>query len=606
MKTLTADEFRQLSFEEQEIFINDGGNVVNSPKPVANTTTASETVATSSSVIPVAQDEAKESSDSPPIQFDEDAFDFTDPVELLVTYNDSIASGRTILHDWQVQFMLDFANEYTKEKPFLANVRACNGSGKDMYVVAACLVWLCMKYKYVLSVATNGSGNQLDNQTERHIRNLCQKINAKHGGEVWKCNYRYYKCLPTQSEAILFATDEPLKAEGFHPTEDGKKMAIFASEAKSIPDEIFTALARCNGFTHRVNVSSPGLQRGYFYNRCTESVSRKMVKDVKSVPTGKYIEYHITAYDCPHITKSEIETMASEMPGGRLGVAFKSAVDAEFGSGDVSVVIPYTYVWISTRYKTDEIDAKWVPEPFNKGGLDLADGGAETVLVTRNGNRMLHLDAFKFDNSEDTVAYLEEKFVERKLVHRDAYIFGDCIGIGKPILDRLKRKGWSNIRYIDSRASSNRPKTYKNYNAQAWFTFAEWMKNKELILLPDNKLISQLSNRLYKFVDGLIHQMLSKIEMRNKGIESPDRADATILAFTDYKSNYISPNDNKPIPDELKTEEEEQLEVVGSFDLKSWAKNSQGTYGRYQLYGPKELSELHEAISELNSRITKG
>lgn len=163
-------------------------------------------------------------------------FDFKDPVELLYVLDDDIASGATKLHPWQIQFMLDFANErHNKDLPFQAVVQACNGSGKDKYIVAACIVWLCMRYIYARGIATNGSGDQLDNQTELHIDWLCKQANKKIAPGIWKCNYRYYECLPTASPIKLFATDEPGKAEGYHPLKTGAAMAIFASEAKSIP-----------------------------------------------------------------------------------------------------------------------------------------------------------------------------------------------------------------------------------------------------------------------------------------------------------------------------------------------------------------------------------
>jgi len=61
--------------------------------------------------------------------------DIKDPVELLYLLDDKIGNGSIVLHDWQIQFMLDFADRrHTKDSPFQAEVLACNGSGKDKYV----------------------------------------------------------------------------------------------------------------------------------------------------------------------------------------------------------------------------------------------------------------------------------------------------------------------------------------------------------------------------------------------------------------------------------------------------------------------------------------
>ena len=194
-----------------------------------------------------------------------DGVDIADPVELLTMLDERIMNGQTVLHDWQIQFMMDFARaDHTKEKPFQAVVQACNSSGKDKYIIAACAVWLCMRYREVECPITSSSGNQLDNQTGAHIDRLCNQANAVFG-KLWKINYRYYEFQhvgelgqPMPSKLKLFATDEAGKAEGYHPVDAGKKMAIFTSETKSIPEDITSALERCTGFTHRVDASSPG------------------------------------------------------------------------------------------------------------------------------------------------------------------------------------------------------------------------------------------------------------------------------------------------------------------------------------------------------------
>jgi len=526
-------------------------------------------------------------------------FDIKDPVELLFLLDDDIASGEVTLHDWQIQFMLDFALDvHTKELPFTAAVQAANGSGKDKYIVAACVVWICMRYLQARGVVTNGSGVQLDNQTEVYIRQLCERANAKIAPNIWKCNYRYYECLATGSPITLFATDEANKAEGYHPLVSGGKMAIFASEAKAIPDEIFTALGRCTGYTHRVDVSTPGNIIGYFYETCTTALDRNSIKDIKELNSTQYLLYKVTAYQCSHITPQEIEAFAAKLPGGKNSPVFKSGMLAEFGATDEMVVIPYTYVWMSVN-KTASI--KHIEEPHNKAGLDLSDGGNETVLSVRNGNRLLKVIPFKFDNTEDTVSFLEDKFKENDLTHPDSYIFGDCVGMGKPILDRLKRKGWSNIRYFDSRGKAYQPTVYRNRNAEVWFHFKKLLERKELILFYEKVLQAQLAARYYKII-GSIHQLLSKLEQRARGYPSPDRADSVVMCFLDYKSTFreVDPEADKPF------KQPEVTKPVSEFTLKEWAKR--GTDSPNESLNPskgKNFSVYRASINRYNSQLTK-
>jgi hypothetical protein len=296
-----------------------------------------------------------------PLKFD--GLDIKDPVELLLLLDENILSGAIHLHDWQIRFMMDFAHpDHTKESPFQAAVQACNSSGKDKYIIAACAVWLCMRYREVECPITSSSGNQLDNQTGAHIDRLCAKANAVFG-PFWKINYRYYEFQhvgelgePMPSKLKLFATDEPGKAEGYHPVDAGKKMAIFTSETKSIPEDITNALERCTGFTHRVDASSPGVAAGYFYNTCTSGILREDIDDIKGLSSTQTLVYKVTAYQCSHITTSEIERIASKLPGGKESSVFKSSVMAEFGTTDEMVVIPSTFVWRAVENLTKRKD----------------------------------------------------------------------------------------------------------------------------------------------------------------------------------------------------------------------------------------------------------
>lgn len=530
-----------------------------------------------------------------------DGVDIKDPVELLVMLDENILKGITKLHDWQIQFMKDFAlSTHTKEKPFQAVVQACNSSGKDKYIIAACAVWLCMRYREVECPITSSSGNQLDNQTGAHIDRLCHQANAVFG-KLWKINYRYYEFQhvgelgqPMPSKLKLFATDEAGKAEGYHPVDAGKKMAIFTSETKSIPEDITSALERCTGFTHRVDASSPGLPAGYFYNTCMSGSPREDITDIKSLNSTQVILYKVTAYQCNHITNSEIERIASKLPGGKNNVVFKSSIMAEFGTTDEMVVIPSSFVHRAIAGKVE-----WIQEEHNTGGLDLSDGGAETVLAVRNGNKLIGLEAFRFEDSEDTIEYLQEKFKFYNLNHPDALIFGDYCGMGGPMLKSLKRKGWSNMRYVDSRNSASEPKTYANRGTELFFNVRLLLERNELILMNDKTLITQLSTRYYKITTKNIHQLLSKLEQKSKGYPSPDRADAVNLCFWNYKSTRVE--SDLVLPFEKKQDEEENIKVVGDFDLNSWANSHR------QKYNPEHvemdnLTDLQEELTAYNKQ----
>jgi hypothetical protein len=523
--------------------------------------------------------------------------DFSDPYEMLLFTDDNLLNGVDKLHSWQIQFMRDFAlSDYTSDSAFKACVRAANGSGKDKYIIAACVVWFSMHYADAVSVVTSSSGTQLDRQTNKYIQQLAVQFNAKIGQDVWKVNYRHYECLLTRSTIELFVTDEPGRAEGWHPVVTNGKMAIFVSEAKSVPDEIFTALARCTGFTHRVDVSSPGLPMGHFFNVCTGAVKRK---DLQTIKGGEWIEYHITAYDCSHLSASYIEELKRLMPGGENGAAFKSAVLAEFGTTDEMVVIPYGHIWKSVNRHT----LGWIKEPNNTGGLDLSAGGDETVLSIRNGNKLLKVIPFRFDNTQDTILFLEEKFKQHGLDNQNALVWTDAGGLGKPIIDQLRSRGWGNIRYVLNQAKAYNERVYINRGAEMWFNFGKLLETGEVWLLNDDKLTRQLASRYYKITEGNKHKLESKLQARASGRLSPDRADSVVLCYSNYKSKLDEQEIEKPFV----VKEPEDLKPQNDFSLKDWATSDEDLFNLhgYQRVSEGKIKDQHRItrqIGEINAK----
>ena len=201
---MTKQEFIALSSSQQESFIDEGGIIEISQESAPPSSDLSHSLSeeeSSSTVgfsLPTVEPIEKEQTQSLPnssesVSSFSEGFDIENPVELLFMLDENISSGRVILRQWQIKYMLDFAEGGLSDKtPFQSVVRACNGSGKDKYIIAPCVVWLCMKFKKSIGVVTSSSGAQLDNQTCRYIKQLCEALNTKIGHEVWNTKYRHY------------------------------------------------------------------------------------------------------------------------------------------------------------------------------------------------------------------------------------------------------------------------------------------------------------------------------------------------------------------------------------------------------------------------------
>jgi len=111
----------------------------------------------------------------------------------------------------------------------------------------------------------------------------------------------------------------------------------------------------------------------------------------------------------------------------------------------------------------------------------------------------------------------------------------DTVGVGAGVFDRLAEQGFPVVPFVASEAASTpvNQKRFVNRRAEQWWNF-RMLLEKGQIDLPstqeDPKLISQLSSMKY-FIrsDGKII-VESKEDMEDRGMPSPDRADAAMMS----------------------------------------------------------------------------
>lgn len=608
-------EFDKLHPFQKEDFLNEDGIIEDTisqsapdssfPHSLPESVNVSGNLPTNELIEEKGVGEDSSSSSQPPIIYT-NGFDIADPVELLLMLDENIQRGKENggidLHPWQIQIMMDFATGGQSDKsPFQAIVRACNGSGKDKYVIAPCVVWLCMRFKRAIGVVTSASGVQLDNQTCRYIKQLCEAVNTKFKHEIWDCKQRHYRCyfnedLNDKSEIFCYATDEAGKAEGYHPTDFGAKMGIFVSEDKSVADDINIALNKCTGYTHRMHVSTPGLPMGHFYDYDTTAIPRESIDDLIKVSDIDWIRYLVTASQCSHISASYIEQMKRDLPGGEHGSAFRSQILAEFGTTDEETVIPYIHVYELNKTKREHIKSE-----LNIGGLDLSRGGDETVLSVRNGNKLIAIIPFKFDNNVDTKVFLIQKFNEYNLTHPESYIWTDSGGLGVGIIDELRQAGWTNVKYVNNNWAAKDKRVYKNKGAEMWWNLARLIERKQVILMDDFILTRQLSTRFYKKVQGQQHQLESKSDARSKGRPSPDRADSVVLCFSDYLSESQEVIDDWKAPFEPSS----HPKIIPDLDLRSYANSKKEKNAGLPSQPKLSESSFDELREEYNNHILR-
>lgn len=439
------------------------------------------------------------------------------------------------LYKWQFESLMQLAG-YTDlgayknkavasiEDPIKMIIAAANGSGKDMVLIALFAIWFTMVRARNRVVITSSSFDQTKYQTEVHVRELAKRANKKFG-TLFRYTQFHYVIPELGSEIKMFATDEAKRAEGYHPYGDGS-MAIIVNEAKSVSQEIFEALSRCTGYSHWLEVSSPGPRSGHMFN-----VSAEAIQYPAPLEHSKFYFRRVTAYECPHIPRSHIEAM--KIQHGESSPWFKSSILAEFSDLDSPVVI------------SEETYDKWAksavkPSGADLGiGLDLAGGGDEDACFVRRGNKVIKHFFFRQTDTMLAANIIDLQLEEFK---KEDYIFrADNGGVGQAIIDKLRSLGWKIIR-TNNQSPATQKAEFLNLGAQMWFYVKRLIERLDIVPISGvDKLRHQLTTRNFRGLESTQGKFAleSKKEARLAGRVSPDRADAFVLCFYSYRPTSL-------------------------------------------------------------------
>ncbi len=263
--------------------------------------------------------------------------------------------------------------------------------------------------------------------------------------------------------------------------------------------------------------------------------------------------------DCPHISPDKVQRIIDKW--GENHPFTRSCIYGEFmeQTDEVSFIFPHSAV----RHALEN-------PPKHKHGIkigfvDFAEGNAEYVLAVRNGNKTEIKAAFREANKHAACARLIRAFKDAGL--REEQIWGDAAD--KEALDILVTLGWT-INRQNFGAKARNDERFQSWSAEAWHETSIGVSKGELIIPDgDDILVAQLTSRQKTFVGRGKLGAEEKYDMRKRGIESPDRADAFCGANNVYsyqeveKSIFSIPSDWQDQAE--RAEEYAGVEAAGAF-----------------------------------------
>ena len=434
---------------------------------------------------------------------------------------------------WAIDFLERLQAEMLKgEYPLQFSTASGHGIGKTT-LVAWLILWIMSTRPLANGVVTANTIEQLRSKTWSELSkwlNLCVTkdwfaFSSGRGNlvirhiehpETWKCQAQTAK--EENSEAFA----------GLHAA-SSTPFYIF-DEASAVPDKIFEVRegGTTDGEAMTFDFGNPTRNSGMFFENTVGRFSHN------------YIKTFVDSRDVSITNKKRIDQWIEDR--GEDSDFVKVRVRGVFPSIGSQQFIAMDRV--EESMKKQELDQKDAPLVL---GVDVARFGQDdTVIYPRMG-----LDARSWEptviSGQDTT-FVTGKVIEiyhsfQHVNKTPVMIFVDANGVGAGVYDQLK-----NMQYpVVSVFAQHQPldkNQYKTKTDEMWGEMRDAIYNG-LVLPPRNtdigsQLFSQLTQREYDYtLKGQI-SLESKSDMKDRGVESPDIADALALTYY-YKVQTSQP-----------------------------------------------------------------
>ena len=370
------------------------------------------------------------------------------------------------------------------------------------------LWWLITRQKCLGLITANSQDQLKDNnwaEAKRWLIKLPQFYRA-----MFDITSEHIYFLPTGSfvTARTASKENPEALHGLHE----ENMLIIADEASGIPDIVFEVGQGSLSTTGAklILVGNPTRNSGFFYN-CFSKL------------TDRYKTLKVNSEDIPR-ARGHIEDIISNY--GKDSNEYRVRVLGEFPLADDDTVIPKYLLDAAAKRKVEQI-----PNVMPVWGLDVARfGNCKTALVKRCSNVVTDIKTWSKRDTMAVAGLVLHEYEDTPNNERPARIFVDSIGIGAGVVDRLLELGLPVVGINVGESPAGRER-FINLRAELWWRAREWLEKLDTKITHD-QLAIQLMSVTYTYTSNNKMRIETKEHLLDRGLPSPDVADAFILTFS--------------------------------------------------------------------------
>ncbi|MDI6840444.1 MAG: hypothetical protein QMD71_06335 [bacterium] len=414
-------------------------------------------------------------------------------------------------------------------------VASCHGAGKS-YIAANTALWYLFNHRPSVVITTAPTDRQVKGILWKEIRLAHSRAKLPLGGKLLTQELK----LDTNWWAWGFTAPEydPDRFQGFHEV----NILVIVDEAAGVSEQIYEAIDGVLTSEHArlLMIGNPTSTTGRFG---------------QAFKTPGIKKFYISAFDTPNfttfrITEKDIESGAWEnkitdnLPHpylvtpqwvakrfqrwGKNSPLYQARVLGQFPTQGTDTLIPLDWIERAVRAELEP------GEPVELG-VDVARYGPdESVWLLRRGSVARIYQTRPMGDTMETAGLS----ISARRDTGATKIKVDADGLGAGVFDRLKELNEPALEMRSGFAASDSER-FANKRAEWWWGLRERFEDGDIDIENDEEMIAQLANIKYKINSRGQIQVESKDDMKKRGLPSPDRADALMLAFA--KQNEVKP-----------------------------------------------------------------
>lgn len=395
-------------------------------------------------------------------------------------------------------------------------VSGCTSSSKTRSAAMTVVSWL-LAYSPLARVYTFApSGRQVAGNLWGEIRRMELRAKTCIGGTLMPKDTRWE--FGPDWFAHGFTTDQPEMVHGIH----GRNILVILDDAHGISKEMSDEIENIKaGATTTILMLYNKTRLSGPTHDCNHR-ERKLWRNI-AIPYSSTPNARANAPVIPEmLTPATVEDWKIKF--GEESNAFRIKVLDEYPTQESDTLIPLDWIEMAVARRN--------PPGVPVLGVDVARfGDDESVFAPLLGRKLMALDCYRGQDLMETVGRAEMK---RKEI-RSAYAYVDEIGMGSGVVDRWREVVQTSaaIMGINVAEKARDEEQFANLRAELYWHLREAFNPKGVAPLEipnDPDLIAQLSAIKYKINSAGKIQMEPKEDTKKRLGQSPDRADALMLA----------------------------------------------------------------------------